>query len=96
VKKWGELQRKLSSFGASDTEPDGVFQHCLRQTVDAAPLAVPSTAQDWQLYTGVTGVGTAARRLTVSLKRCIKALEAIPLGEKAELDSYLDGILWRA
>lgn len=95
VKKWEALQRGFSKFGACDTEPDGVFQYCLRQTVNGAPVSLPTDAQGWQLYTGMAGVNPAARRLTTSLKRCIAALEAVTVGEKSALDSYLEGYLWR-
>lgn len=40
-------------------------------------LEVPTTVDDWQLYSGVKGSSTAARAMTASLVRTIKAFGKI-------------------
>jgi len=41
----------------------------------------PVTGDDWQLYTFTKKCGSAARRLTAALKRTIKKVEGMSMGE---------------
>lgn len=95
VEAWNKLSWKLRDYGASDTEPDAVFQHCLRRASQREPFKMPKTARDWQLYTGMKGVGLAATHLTRSLQKCLDTMNEVPVAEYKELREYLDGFLWR-
>lgn len=95
VKSWQDLSWKLHKFGASDTEPNTVFQWCLHKASEGEDFKMPKTARDWQLYTGMKGVGLAAANLTKSLKLCLDSLGKVTMAEKKELREFLDGYLWR-
>lgn len=95
VDKWEQLSFKYSSFGAADTEPDGVFQRCLYNKMEGYPVTVPKTASDWQLYTGEKGVGAVARSLTAALNQCLKIIGAVTVDDMDEVRSYLNDTLWR-
>ena len=49
VKKFQQMQEKQLDFGASDTEPDSVFQYVLRKAAKGVPVRVPRSARGWQL-----------------------------------------------
>ena len=95
VKRWQDLSWKLREYGASDTEPDTVFQWCLRKASQGEDFKMPKTARDWQLFTGMKGVGLAATNLTKALQRCLDSLGRVTMAEQKELRQYLDGYLWR-
>lgn len=95
VKKWEALSNKFAKFGASDTEPDSVFQRCLRNKVNGVDVKVPRSARDWQLYYSMQGVGLAASHLTKALVRCLDSFEQITVSEQNELREWLDEYLWR-
>jgi len=44
-------------------------------------MNMPTTANDWQLYTCSMNCGTAARSLTAALKRVIKKVEDMKMSE---------------
>ena len=96
IDDWNTLSMKHRNFGAADTEPDGVFQHCIRKASLGEEFTVPKNAEDWQLYSEMKGVGRAAISLSAVLRRCIAAMDKIKLSERAALESYLDRVLWRA
>ena len=95
VKKWEALSNKFAKFGASDTEPDTVFQWCLKDKADGADVKIPQTARDWQLFTGMQGVGLVASHLTKALVRCLDSLGKVTVTEYKELREFLNGYLWR-
>ena len=95
VEKWEALSNKFAKFGASDTEPDAVFQRCLRDKVNGIDVKVPRSARDWQLYSSMQGVGLAAFHLTKVLVRCLDSLGQVTVSEQKELREFLDGYLWR-
>jgi|APSaa5957512493_1039668.scaffolds.fasta_scaffold224115_2 hypothetical protein len=95
VKKWEALSRKFAKFGASDTEPDAVFQWCLRDKVNGVDVRIPQSARDWQLYSSMQGVGLAASHLTKALVRCLDSLGQVTVSEQKELREFLNGYLWR-
>ena len=95
VKAWEEASHANASLGAADTEPDGVFQWCLRQTLQGKEVEVPKSASAWQLYTGMAGSAKAARELTKHLKRCIRIINKTPHGQFNEVREYLESYIWR-
>ena len=58
-----ELMDQYSEFGASDTEPRGEFAHLLQTQLEGRGVRVPSTASEWQLFSGMPGAEAAARAL---------------------------------
>jgi hypothetical protein len=95
VKKWETLTHKFADFGAADTEPDAVFQWCLRTRLNDKDVKIPRSANEWQLYTVMPGVGLAAAHLTKALVRCLQSLGQVTISEQKELREFLDGYLWR-
>lgn len=95
VKAWEKASCDNSSFGAADSEPDGVFQWCLRKTLERQDFKMPKSASDWQLYTGMAGSAKAARELTKALKACISVINKTPHGQVNSVREYLEGYIWR-
>jgi hypothetical protein len=96
INGWNVLSMKHRAFGAADTEPDGVFQHCIRKSFEGEDFTMPKNASDWQLYASKKGVGRVAISLTAHLRRCIVAMGKITIDERPELNAFLDDYLWRA
>jgi len=95
VKAWEKLSMENSNFGAADTEPDGVFQRCLRRTLNGEDCKIPASASDWQLYSGMAGSAKAARDLTRALRSCMQVINKTPHGQMDSVRKYLEDYIWR-
>lgn len=82
------LMDRLSKFGASDTEPRGVFADILRAQADGEDAKVPSTAAGWQLFSDMTGADDAARRLHDEAVRVVEVANRNHRGLVAALQYY--------
>lgn len=91
IHKFEELQEELSESGASDTEPDTVFQTVLVLAVKGMDY-LPKTVDDWQLYEGSS---KAAAKLTRAADKIRKLIQATMIKESAELQRYIKDYCWR-
>lgn len=94
IKDFEELQEKHSKFGATDTEPDAVFQLQLFKAAKGKLVHVPTKAISWQLYSG-PGADEAARELAEECQRCVDIVSGVPLGRAQEVLEYLRDYCWR-
>jgi hypothetical protein len=95
IRQFEVTQSHLRSFGAMDTEPDGIFQaRIYRAARGLRPLA-PQGVAEWELYSSMDGSRAAASQLSASCDRVIKAIEACPISEHAELLAYVQSYCWR-
>lgn len=63
IKEFEELQKKNSSFGAFDSEPDWVFQKLIRKAFEEGVAKVPTTGYGWDLYISSMDCEEAAKQL---------------------------------
>lgn len=75
-------QSKYSEFGAWDTEPSSIFAELMEKKFDqmynreSGDITVPSTADGWQLYSVMKGVGRAATSLSSAASRALAAADS--------------------
>ncbi len=65
------LQKKYRRYGAQDTEPDGLFQELLVKAVKGKSFTVPSSPDDWELYSETKGANAAADALGAAANACV-------------------------
>lgn len=93
IKEFEQAQLQYVDFGASDTEPDAVFQWVLVKHYRGEDYRLPADATDWELYSGMKGVNKAAKDLTKKLKNCIETIDKIK--NRKEVKTVLEDTLWR-
>lgn len=89
-----EVQKKLSKFGAEDTEPDFVYQDAVKAAMQGQPYE-PRDANAWQLYSELPGADKAAVRLNHALQRVVNVISTAAIGESASLLKWAKQYLWR-
>ena len=95
IKKFEELQVEYREFGAGDTEPDSVFQHCLmRALTGASNKTIPTSAAEWELFKH-TGVGAAMKRIVSKTRVICNMILKTTLAEQREVAEYLTDYCWR-
>lgn len=92
IAQFEKLQDELGDFGATDTEPDGIFQEQLVRAVLGKSVTVPHSPRSWELYSG-SGSGTAANRLYDACKGVVDLIQSSP--NKKEIKKYLKEYCWR-
>jgi hypothetical protein len=90
-----KTQQKYRSFGAMDTEPDGVFQGLLRAAVDGKTPNVPRTANAWELYANSMNCDEAAAALEKAARAVVDAIEAVPLKSAEPIRKRIKEYCWR-
>jgi hypothetical protein len=92
------IQNSFASFGASDTEPDSVYQSLLADAVNDAEVNVPRTAREWQLFTNMEHVEQVAAAMASHTEYVVNLIqEYLATGEQvSRLQDYLRGYCWRA
>ena len=88
------VQRKLATFGANDTEPDGEYEVAFRSALHGLPFQ-PLTAEQWQLYTASMKCDMAATRLNHALQRVANALSVVTLAERPAVLVWVKTWAWR-
>lgn len=85
------VQDRYACYGAYDSEPCYVMRSYLRKSLrfDEGPARLPTTAEDWQLYTCSMKCGNAARSLTSALKKLEKKLQKAPMMLRDEIYRHL-------
>ena len=103
ITKFEDAQNKHRSFGATDTEPDGVFHSVIKHAVatgdhDDHLHVVPQSHDEWQLY-DLPGAGKAAKSLTAHATRAHKvishAAHKAPHRDAMAVREYLRDYAWR-
>lgn len=88
VDKFCQLQQKLNKWGASDSEPNWMFNSLMRKAIKGLPWTEPQP-EAWQLFTSVAGHKKAALRLTAEANRVYNKLQkASVLDVKAVAEWY--------
>ena len=92
------IQNSFASFGASDTEPDSVYQSLLADAVNDAEVNVPRTAREWELFTNMEHVEQVAAAMASHTEYVVNLIqEYLASGEQvSKLQDYLRGYCWRA
>lgn len=80
IDRFDALTRKYAAFGASDTEPRAEFAEMLERLIVGDKPQVPIGAKNWQLFSDMHGVGTAAYALSVSARQVVVAAKEDPAG----------------
>lgn len=73
VEAFRKAQGRGVKFGACDTEPRGEFYKIVEDLAEGNEPKVPTSAVDWQLFTGEgqKGVGLAAAALTRAARKVV-------------------------
>lgn len=95
VKAFEAEQSKYAEFGASDTEPDWVFQNALARAINGEEATMPTSPRDWQLFADVKGCGRAARALTAACRKAVKLIIGGKVKDSAAVRAYLLDYCWR-
>jgi hypothetical protein len=95
VRNFEAVQRQYCQYGASDTEPDGVFQGLLTRAAKGTTVRVPTSAGAWELYASSMDCTTAAAALHQAAQAAVDIIQNCPLGQSAELKKYLRDYCWR-
>ena len=95
IGKFNKLQTELGEYGASDTEPDYVFQDCLIQALKGRSTSdIPTSASDWHLFKR-PGVGAAVKQLSGKAKRICSLILKTTLAEQDTVKAYIKDYCWR-
>lgn len=90
VKDFEALQQQYIKLGAEDTEPDSIFQECLRNAF-RGEFVIPTY---WSLYRQKGSV-KASKELTKQAKKCVAALQSITLRDYAKVKIWIEDYCWR-
>ena len=76
--KWSEaVQYKHRKLGASDTEPDGLFQACVVRVLDGNAANIPRSGRAWSLFSGMPGIQAAAQELSDKTQNVVDAIKKV-------------------
>ena len=80
IEAFTDVQESLKKWGATDTEPNAVFNSLMRKALEGKPW-VDLDYTRWQLFQSVAGWRTASIRLTASAKKVYTQLQKAGLLE---------------
>jgi len=70
------VQDSLREWGATDTEPDYVYQNSVRRAIHGKPfILVDGSDNPWQLYSSMKGYKAANKKLTAACGRVVRAID---------------------
>ena len=96
IDNFEQVQKEYSSFGAWDTEPDGVWHSHL---VGALQGKMPSrmSAAKWDLFTCSMNCTEAAKKLTAASKAACKTLKLAIANQNnpSKIVAYIKDYCWR-
>ena len=95
VKKFEQLQRRFSAWGASDTEPDGVFQVKMVRAFKGKKPQVPLNGNEWDLYDSSMDCTYPTVELSKQLRVILDIIEGCTLRDSHEVEKYLRDYCWR-
>lgn len=81
------VQARYAKFGATDTEPRGVFRELIEQVHGGEEPTVPHTVRGWQLFSDMEGNQAAAEALGDAATAAVEAAKTDAIG----LGQYMDG-----
>lgn len=92
VSDFYRIAGELAEFGASDTEPRGVFADVFEAAIVGHEFAIPRKAwsdrwdeRSWQLYSGMKGNAQAAAKLAAATRKVVKLTKA---NREDAIDAY--------
>ena len=83
-----KVMEKYSDFGACDTEPRFHYENALYCMIVKEETKIPDSADRWELYSSMTGVGKASKEMTSKLKTLVKRIPNAPFTEVKEVQSW--------
>lgn len=95
IKDFEKTQSKYKAFGANDTEPDGIFQRLIADTVEGRQRTIPATGHDWELYASSMDCTEAAKALYAAAELVVKNIELAPIRDLAAIKQFIRGYCWR-
>ena len=95
VAKFDALETKYADLGASDTEPDGVWQWLLARAYKGSDVTAPDNPNEWQLYSDMAGAKTAAKAMGRAAQKAIDIIQESKLNERSEIAEVLRYFMWR-
>jgi hypothetical protein len=95
IKKMEDTMTKYARFGASDSEPDGVWQGLLVRAMTGETVVPPKTGEGWDLFTHSMDCREAAKELYLKSSVAVVMISAMPIGELEPLRSFLRDYCWR-
>ncbi len=90
-----KTQQRFAKHGASDTEPDAVFQVLLVRAAKGKAPAVPADPDGWELYSDKQGSKAAAVALGEAAKECVDFISKTVVTDLAVIVTYLKDYCWR-
>src|SRR6185369_8024855 len=91
-----EMERAMNEHakaGASDTEPDGIWQSLLLKALDGRSFNVPRTPGGWDLYSSHPGAEAAAAALFEKASAAVSVVKAA--SDSREVEKWLRDYCWR-
>jgi len=95
VAAFEQAQQTYAKTGASDTEPDGIFQVLLIKALKGKAVTVPISRDGWELYSENEKSDEAATALHKAATACVDCILASPISGSEELCKYLEDYCWR-
>jgi hypothetical protein len=94
IKDFEQLQNEYEEFGATDTEPDAVFQSIIYHAAIGESVKLPVCA-GWQLYRK-KGVRKVVARLNEACKDVINVITSAPNKDRGKIKKYItEEYCWR-
>lgn len=95
IKKFEAVQVKYKSYGAYDTEPDGIFQRIVDKGIKGQETSIPRSGHDWELYANSMDCTEAANAMHDQALRVVRAIEMCPIRDLDRLQVKLKDYCWR-
>lgn len=95
VKQFKAVQEKYRAFGATDTEPDAIFQGILMAARKGKDFEIPQSGAGWELYASSMNCDEAAAALHFAALVAVQAILACTIKDAQELKQYINDYCWR-
>ncbi len=96
IQKMEKTMTKYAEFGASDSEPDGIFQVLLVKAMNGEKVVPPKSGDGWDLFTNSDlDCREAAKELYLKSSVAVVMISAMPIGELEPLREFLRDYCWR-
>ena len=95
IKKFEAVQLKYKSHGASDTEPDGIFQRIIDRAISGQEPRIPRSGDGWELYASSMDCTEAANALHDQAMRVVRTIEMCSVRDLNRLQAKLKDYCWR-
>lgn len=95
ISRFEKVQEKYRSFGAGDTEPDGVFQRIVADAFEGKEPAVPRSGAGWELYDSSMDCTEAASALYTAACAVVDVIETAKIRDYAAMKKFVENYCWR-